>query len=245
MGLGAAALAAAPGPLLRRAAGQRVPDELLASYFSGRARRRRGAPAAAELSGRCRSRCGRCCGAAPGVRRGWKPRLGGSRVGWGLLLLSEGSGRAERRERGEDDPNYRVFRGAAASGRPEHPQSAVCFPMYSTARKEAQVVVGLLKLTALQCYPCAALVTRSLLTQALPVEKGSGLPGVGIFFPSVVFFSLGIVFLQVRSDFLAPSFKNLVLRTLPQVILYYLKAVLFFLLSYEALPFILLLHVCV
>lgn len=36
----------------------------------------RGARETAELSGKCRSRC---CRTAPGVRRGWKPRLGGSR----------------------------------------------------------------------------------------------------------------------------------------------------------------------
>lgn len=46
-------------------------------------------------------------------------------------------------------------------------------------------------------------------------------------FSLVVFFSLGIVFLHFFYDFLAPSFKNLVLRSLIYFILFKLRFIIF------------------
>lgn len=187
---------------------------------------RTGTLEAAERSGRCRS------------RSGWQPPLGASREGWGLPLPGKRSGRAKRRETGEGDGNCQVFWGAVTSGPPEHPQSALCFPLYPPPVGSA----GCRRVTGTRCSAAPAL-PRSPRPQAANAarSKRRWAPRPHrVFFPLVVFFSLDVAFLQVWADFLAPSLKNLVLRTLPQLILCYLKAVLVFLVLYEALPFVLL-----
>lgn len=122
----------------RGAAGRRLRRYSLPATFPGvpGGRVGRGTLEAAELSGKCRSRC---CGAAPGVRRRWEPRLGRSRVAWGLPLRSE---RSEKREAGKGDGNRGVFREAVASGPPQHLQSAAWFPAYPAGCGRARVVAG-------------------------------------------------------------------------------------------------------
>lgn len=206
------------------AAGQRLRRNSLPATFSGVpvGRVGTGTLEAAELSGKCRSRC---CGAAPGVRRRWEPRLGGSRVAWGLLLLSERSEKREaRQEDGTVEFSGRLWRQVSQSipsllpGSPFTPRLA--------GRRGSWQVCG----RSVFCSaPCTAPAAPGLRTPAEPVrkERGSQVPP-RVCSPLGVLFSLGSVSLQLWSDFLSPSFKNLVLGILSHFILYCLKAVFFF-----------------
>lgn len=170
----------APAPLP-----QRVPGNSLPGTFSGVpvGAGGEGDAEVAELSGRCRSQCGRCCGPAPGARRGWKPRVGGWRVGWGLLPPGEGSGRAARREAGEGDGSQQVSCGAVASGRPERARAL------PAVRRGARVLAGSWGLPVLQRprWPLGSQRQRCPLGKA----PGSRVPGSPFFrlfpFPSTLF----------------------------------------------------------